>query len=90
MSEDPDIEERWYWDHRTNKAYYPKRIDDGTVELVTTWHHEELTDALETGALTPVEDLSEPYGKAVGFECFDSFRFGAVDEDPPLGEADDD
>jgi hypothetical protein len=89
MSEDPDIEQRWYWDHRTNKAYYPKQTDDGTVELVTTWHREEVTDALETGALTPVEDLTLDYRSNVGFACFDSFRFDAVDADPPIEEDDD-
>jgi hypothetical protein len=93
MSSDPEIEQRWYWDHRTNKAYYPKSVDEdeGVVELVTAWHHEEVTDALEAGALTPVEELSEPYGNDVGFECFDSFRFSPVEDDPAVAEeADDD
>jgi hypothetical protein len=92
MTDGPDIEQRWYWDHRTNKAYYPKTIDEeeGVVELVTAWHHEEVTDALETGALTAVEELSEPYDAGVGFECFDSFRFDAVEDDPTVSEAVDD
>jgi hypothetical protein len=81
----PHIERRWYWDHRTNKAYYPKRVDDedGTVELVTVWHHGEVTDALETGALTPVEEVSDPADEDGGFGCFDSFRFPVGEDDGP-------
>ena len=86
MSEPSDLEKRWYWDHRTNKAYYPTEVDkeDGVVELVTAWHHEEVTDALETGALTPVEEVSDPEDGDIGSGVFDSFRFASVEETPEV------
>jgi len=50
-----DIEtDRWYWDRRTNKALYPRRVEDGTVEFRTVWHAEEAADALDSGALVPL------------------------------------
>jgi hypothetical protein len=92
MTDDPTIEQRWYWDRRTNKAYYPTHIDEeeGTVDLVTTWHHDEVLDALDANALTPVEDLPDQYDLDVGFACFDSFRFDAVDADPDMEASADD
>jgi len=57
-----DLEQRWYWDHRNRKAYYPVERGENTVTLATVWHDEELADALETGAL-----------EALGASCEDHF-----------------
>lgn len=77
MSEDsPPLEDQWYWDRRTNKAYYPLRQDGGTVELLTVWHREEARDALAEDALTTVEEIGTtgPDAEGTTFDLVDSFR----------------
>ncbi|MFB6217884.1 MAG: hypothetical protein ABEH77_01705 [Halobacteriaceae archaeon] len=78
MSE--DLSEQWYWDRRTNKAYYPLRSDGDTVELLTVWHRDEVADALAEGALTTVEDIGTtgPDRPGTTFDLVESFR---VDEE---------
>jgi hypothetical protein len=80
MTENTEIERRWYWDRRTNKAYYPREIDEdeGVVEFVTAWHHEEVTDAIETGALSPIEEIQD-YRETTTFDLLDSFRLPDVE-----------
>ena len=75
--------DRWYWDRRTQKALYPRRTGD-TVEFVTVWHAEEVTDALDGGALVPLEDAGLD-GTDTTFDLLESFRT------PPrvTGDADD-
>lgn len=63
--------DQWLWDRRTNKAYRPVEADDGTVTLVSVWHRDEVADALEKGALEPLDEVS---GENIGFNHFDSFR----------------
>jgi len=53
----PDIDRQWYWDRRSNKAYYPVETDGETVELVSVWHHEEVEGALESGALVSADEI---------------------------------
>ena len=65
---DPD---RWYWDQRTQKALYPRHTGD-TVEFVTVWHAEEVTDALDGGALVPLEDAG--LSRDTTFDLLESFR----------------
>ena len=65
--------DRWYWDRRTRKALYPRRTDDDTVEFVTVWHAEEVSDALDGGALLPLEDVGLNNTKTA-FDLLDSFR----------------
>ena len=65
--------DRWYWDRRTRKALYPRRTDDNTVEFVTVWHAEEVSDALDDGALVPLEDVGLNSTKTT-FDLIDSFR----------------
>jgi hypothetical protein len=79
MTDATEIERRWYWDRRTNKAYYPRTIDEdeGFVEFVTAWHHEEVTDAIAADALSPVEEIEG--SRETTFDLVDSFRFPDVD-----------
>lgn len=56
MSEELDMG-TWYWDRRTRKALRPRQIDDNTVEFMTVWHAEEVTDALDAGALVPLDEI---------------------------------
>lgn len=74
------VEDRWYWDRRTNKAYRPVADDGETVTFVTMRHREEVADAIDRDALVPVEEfgLDEPV-----FELVDSFR---VPDDVPTPE----
>lgn len=73
MTENPEIGEQWYWDRRTRTALYPRRIDENTVEFVTVWHCEEVSDAIDTEALVPIEavDLNRT---ETTFDLLDSFR----------------
>lgn len=68
-----DDEERWYWDRRNRKAYYPIERDDGTVTFATVWHEEEVTDALERGALVPLDEIGLDRTDTT-FDLLDSFR----------------
>lgn len=72
---------RWYWDRRTQKALYPRRVDETTVEFVTVWHAEEVTGAVESDALVPVEDLG-PDDSDRPLDVVDSFRMPAHVESP--------
>lgn len=69
----PTLEQRWYWDRRNDKAYYPVKSTDDTTSFLTVWHDEEVEDAIENGALDPLEetgmdDPERPFGLK------DSFR----------------
>lgn len=66
-----DIEDQWYWDRRIDKAFYPIESDDGTVTLLSVWHKEEVSGAIENGAFDPLEEVG---GENEGFDHFDSFR----------------
>ena len=68
---DPD--RQWFWDRRTNKAYYPVEMDDDTVRLVSVWHRDEFDGAVGAGALTPVEDVNLDRTDTT-FDLLDSFR----------------
>ena len=70
----PEIEDRWYWDRRNNKAYYPVDAGDETVEFRTVWHVEEVTDARESGALVPVDEIKN-HRAVTPFDLKASFRF---------------
>ncbi len=78
-----EFQAQWYWDRRTNKAYYPVEQADGTVTFVTVWHEEEAADATEAGALVPIDEISGDRRNA--FDLKESFR---LPEDPAslLGE----
>jgi len=71
-----ELDSQWYWDRRNNKAYYPVEGDDSSITFVTVWHREEAADALENGALVPIDDLGPDYleNRDAGFDVFDSFR----------------
>jgi hypothetical protein len=73
MTEPPEIEDRWYWDRRTETALYPRRVDGDTVEFVTVWHREEVEDATDAGALVPVEEIGLDRTETT-FDLLDSFR----------------
>jgi len=70
------LETQWYWDRRTNKAYYPLRADGDTVEFLTVWHRDEVADALAEDALTTVDDIGQtgPDKSGTTFDLVDSFR----------------
>lgn len=77
-----EIEQRWYWDRRTRKAYYPVETDDDTVAFVSVWHADEVDGAREHDALVPLEEVSD-YRDETAMTVKDSFR---TPEDPRLGE----
>lgn len=82
---DPD---RWYWDRRTKKAYYPRAMGDGTVEFVTIWHAGEVSDALDGGALVPLSEVGLDRTETP-FDLMESFRTQINGEtDGDAGEAD--
>lgn len=81
-----DVEERWYWDQRTNKAYYPVEGEDGRVVVLSAWHEEEVEGALDSGQWIPVEEVS---GENIGFDHFESFRLLEEDELDRFRGADD-
>ncbi len=63
----------WYWDRRTGKAYYARRVDDETVEFVSVWHHEEVADAMANDAFVPLDDIGFGGEESV-LTMIDSFR----------------
>lgn len=74
MTTEIDIESgEWYWDRRTDKAYYAIEQDADTVRFLTVWHREEAADALSTGALEPLDSMNfdRPGGT---FALKESFR----------------
>jgi hypothetical protein len=74
-SDEAELEERWYWDRRNNKAYYPTEVrEDGTVAFTTVWHPEEVADAMAGGALVPTEEVGLDRVDTT-FDLLDSFRF---------------
>ncbi|WP_276256571.1 hypothetical protein [Halomontanus rarus] len=73
----PALEEQWYWDRRTNKAYYPVAVDGDTVQLATVWHRDEIDGALEAGAWATVEELN-PGRTDTTFDLVDSFRMPPI------------
>jgi len=70
----PELDRQWYWDRRSNKAYYPVEVEDGTVRLVSVWHRDEVEGALDAGALHPLDDLDCGNVETM-FDLVDSFRF---------------
>jgi hypothetical protein len=73
--EELELEDRWYWDRRNSKAYYPTEVhEDGTVTFTTVWHPEEVADAMEGGALVPAEEVGLERVNTT-FDLLDSFRF---------------
>lgn len=68
-----DLEERWYWDRRIDKAYYPVDTGDGTTTLLSVWHDEELGDALDRDALVTIAEFTEQRG-TTPFDLKESFR----------------
>ena len=84
MDDRDNIEKRWYWDRRTNKAYFPTEEDGEGVRLVSVWHAEEMAEAIEAGALVPVEDIGLDRTETT-FDLVDSFRF--PEDLPDLGFA---
>lgn len=76
----PDVNQQWYWDRRSNKAYYPVEMGDDTIELASVWHREEVEGALEREALVPIEEIGvlgrgdEEDVSFVSFDGLDSFR----------------
>ena len=81
-----DIDTRWYWDRRTDTAYYPRATDDGTVRFVTVWHEQEVADARERGALVPVEAVGLDRTETT-FDLLDSFRLPDDVGDGDAGES---
>lgn len=76
---EPELEDRWYWDRRNNKAYYPTEVrEDGTVAFATVWHPEEVADAMDGGALVPVDEIGLDRADTT-FDLLESFRFEGVD-----------
>lgn len=63
----------WYWDRRNRKAISPKRVEERTVTFETVWHREEVADALEHGALVPLDDVGLDRTETT-FDLLDSFR----------------
>jgi len=70
----PDLERTWYWDHRTDTALYPCRVDGDTVEFVTVRHREAVADAVDAGALEPLGEGSPDDDLAGTLDFVDSFR----------------
>jgi hypothetical protein len=69
-----DFQKQWYWDKRSNKAYYPVEIAEDTVRLVSVWHRDEVEGAVDAEALQPIEDVNLDRTDT-GFDLIDSFRF---------------
>jgi len=72
-----DVDDRWYWDRRIDKAYRPVATDGDRVALVTLWHRDELEGAIDADALEDVDDVG---GDGVGFDYFESFRLPEGEE----------
>lgn len=75
-----EIEEQWYWDRRNNKAYYPVEFNENTTMFVTVWHKEEIVDAIQTGVVSPIDEIDHERTLTT-FDLIDSFRLPA-DPDP--------
>jgi len=73
-----ELDTQWYWDQRNRKAYYPVAADDDTVTFVTRWHREEVADALDGGALGPLDAIGIDRTDTT-LDRIDSFR--ALDSD---------
>jgi hypothetical protein len=86
--ETPAIEDRWYWDRRTNKAYYPVAVDEDTVQFATVWHREEVEDALAADALATIEDVNVDRTDTT-FDLVDSFRMPPIEDLAAPGGEDD-
>lgn len=77
----------WYWDRRTDKAYYAVEEDGETVQFATVWHRHEAVNALDTGAVVPLEAMN--FDRTGGtFDLKDSFRIPAADELPTKVDGD--
>ena len=66
-----DILDQLYWDRRIDKAFYPIENDDNTVTLLSVWHKDEVSGAIENDAFSPLDEVN---GENEGFDHFDSFR----------------
>lgn len=79
-----ELEKRWYWDRRNDKAYYPVNVEADTISFLTIWHAKELEDARECDVLTPIEetDFTDPE-RPLGLK--ESFRL----PENPTNEVDD-
>lgn len=86
--ETPPLERQWYWDRRTNKAYYPVAVDEETVQFATVWHRDEVDGALAEGAMTSVDDVTSDYTETT-FDLLDSFRTPRVENLAAPGGEDD-
>jgi hypothetical protein len=73
-----DLEKQWYWDRRTNKAYYPIEDGEDTVTFATVWHEDEVAGALDGGAVVPIEEIGLDRAEDRTFDLIDSFRTPAV------------
>jgi len=76
-----ELQDTWYWDWRIDKAFYPVSADEETVTLVSVWHRDEVSGAIEHGAFDPVEEVG---GENEGFDYFDSFRLPDAEDLPAL------
>jgi hypothetical protein len=84
MSGTDDLDPQWYWDRRTETAYYPIDRDGEHVTFATVWHAEEVADARQAGALVPIEDLgSERTNPVRGL--LESFRLPEPEDLPGGG-----
>lgn len=79
-----DLDPQWYWDRRTDTAYYPVERDGDHVTFATVWHAEEVADATESGALVPVDELGSERTNPTR-AVLDSFRLPDP-EDLPRGK----
>lgn len=73
MADESILESQWYWDRRNRKAYFPLEKNDGAIQFVTIWHIEEVTDALEGGALVPIDEVGLDRTDTT-FSLLESFR----------------
>lgn len=80
-----EIESRWYWDRRTNKAYYPIVTEQDTTTFVTTWHREEVEDALQSDVFVPVDEIGHERTETT-FDLIDSFRLRTEPGGTPAGQ----
>jgi hypothetical protein len=67
------IDSQWYWDRRTEKAYYPIETDGETVRFVTVWHEQEVASARDCNALVPIEKIGLDRTDTT-FDLLNSFR----------------
>lgn len=86
--ETPSLERQWYWDRRTNKAYYPVAVNEDTVQLATVWHRDEVDGALAEGALTTIDGVNVDRTDTT-FDLVDSFRMPPIEDLAAPGGEDD-